>query len=66
MTLADAIPREQARVREVLGHYKELGPVGAFGAAMIEKTLRDADRAIMDDDIVAMIKVYNELMDIKS
>ena len=39
-TLADALPQEMARVREVLGHYKEIGPAGMFGAAMIEQDLR--------------------------
>ena len=31
-TLGDALPKEMARVRDVLGHYKEIGPAGMFGA----------------------------------
>ena len=31
-SLADKFPQEQERVRIVLGHYKELGAAGAFGA----------------------------------
>lgn len=27
-TLGDALPKEMARVREVLGHYREIGPAG--------------------------------------
>lgn len=38
-TLADALPKEMARVREVLGHYKAIGPAGMFGAAFIEQEL---------------------------
>ena len=31
-TLGEELPKEQARVREILGHYKEIGPAGMFGA----------------------------------
>ena len=55
-TLADALPAEMARVRVVLGHYKELGNVGAIGAAFIEQDLREADHAVMSGDIVAMLR----------
>ena len=49
-TLADALPKEMARVREVLGHYKEIGPAGMFGAAFIEQDLRAADAAQQNPD----------------
>ncbi len=64
-TLADALPKEMARVRTVLGHYKEIGPPGAFGAMMIEQELSAADKAIMAGDLVAMIRAYNALREIK-
>lgn len=64
-TLADALPTEMARVREVLGYYKEIGQPGRFGAAMIEQSLQQADRAIMSGDIVSMIAAYKELKEIK-
>lgn len=60
-TLGEALPKELARVREILGHYKEIGPAGAFGAAMIEQSLRRADAAIMSGDLPAMIDAYNDL-----
>ena len=60
-TLAEALPREIARVRELLGHYRELGPVGAFGAAMLEQDLRAADQAMAAGDVVAMIRAYKAL-----
>ena len=65
-TLGDALPKEMARVREVLGHYKEIGPAGMFGAAFIEQDLRAADKAVMSGDVVAMIAAYNKLKEIKS
>lgn len=64
-TLGEALPKEQARVREVLGHYKEIGPAGAFGAAMIEQSLQQADRAVMSGDVVAMMAAYKDLQEIK-
>lgn len=66
LTLGDALPQEQARVREVLGYYKEIGPAGAFGAMMIEQALQRADRAAMSGDVVAMLAVYKELKEIQS
>jgi hypothetical protein len=63
-TLADALPAEMARVREVLGHYREIGPAGAIGAAFIEQDLRAADRAVMSGDVVAMIAALKKLQGI--
>lgn len=63
-TLAAALPKEMARVREVLGHYKESGPAGMFGAAMIEQDLRAADRAVMSGDVVAMLRSLKTLQGI--
>jgi hypothetical protein len=63
-TLGDALPKEQARVREVLGHYKEIGQAGMFGATMIEQSLQKADKAIMSGDITAMMVAYKELQKI--
>lgn len=63
-TLGDDFPKEQARVREVLGYYKEIGPAGMFGAAMIEDVLRRADKASLEGDLPAMITVYQEMKEI--
>ena len=60
-TLADALPKEMARVRTVFGYYKEIGPAGAFGAAFIEQDLRAADQAVMSGDVVAMIQALETL-----
>lgn len=64
-TLGDALPKEIARVRTVLGYYKEVGPAGAFGAMMIERSLQRADKAVMGGDVVEMIAAYNDLKEIK-
>jgi hypothetical protein len=64
-SLAEALPREQARVREILGHYKEIGPAGMFGAAFIEADLREADQAVMSGDIVRMIRAYEKLKEVR-
>lgn len=64
-TLADELPKEQARVREILGHFKEIGPAGMIGAAMIEADLRRADESVMSGDVVEMLRAYNTLKDYK-
>lgn len=60
-SLGVEFPREQARLRIVLGHYKDLGVVGMFGATMIEDCLRRADQAWNDQDVVAMLRLYKEM-----
>ena len=64
-SLADKFPQEQERVRIVLGHYKEIGAAGAFGAAMIERSLKLADRAAMSGDLAEMITAYKDLQEIE-
>lgn len=61
VSLAEAYPVEQARVRELLGVYKSIGPVGTFGAMMIERVLQRADSAAADHDTVAMLRSYQEM-----
>jgi len=48
-------------VREILGHYKEIGPVGAIGAMFIEQDLANADRAVISGDIVEMLRSFEAL-----
>lgn len=64
-TLGDALPKECARVRVVLGYYREIGPAGMFGAAVIEQSLRAADEAMISGDVAAMISAYQDLQEIK-
>lgn len=60
-SVGTAFPKEQARVREVLASYREIGPAGFIGASLIEQALRRADRAQASGDIVAILRSYEEL-----
>ena len=64
--LAEALPKETERVREVLGYYKEIGSAGAFGAAMIELSLKRADKAMASGDVVEMLAAYKDLQEIST
>ncbi len=64
-TLGEKMPQEQARARELLGAYKEIGPAGQFGAVMIEDALKQADRAVISGDVVAMITAYQRLKELE-
>ena len=65
LSVGEDFPNQQARVRVILGYYREIGPAGAFMAAMIEQTLRDADAAIASGDIFAILRTYQEMKEIK-
>lgn len=65
-SLGEDYPKQQARVREVLKLYQEMGPAGRFGAAMIEADLREADEAAVSGDIVRMLSAYHKLKEIES
>ena len=64
-TLADALPAEQSRVRELLAIYESI-PTGAFGAAMIRRALARAEQAAVSGDVVAMIQAYEDLKSYES
>ena len=48
--LLHALPAEQARCRELVRWYVTIGSAGAFASALIEHSLRRADRAVIDGD----------------
>lgn len=60
VSVGEAFPLEQARVRELLGLYKTI-PTGGFGAMMIEQVLRRADLAAISGDPIAILRAYEEL-----
>ncbi|OTP79434.1 hypothetical protein [Caballeronia sordidicola] len=60
-SLGDALPDEIARVTEILGHYQQIGPAGAFGVMMIKASLDRATRALAGGDIGAMLVAVNDL-----
>lgn len=65
-SLAEEYPKEQARVRQILGQYQAIGPEGFFGAAMIEQTLAQADRAATSGYVIDMLKAFEEMKKIKA
>ena len=60
-TLGDEFPKEQARCRELLKECYKIGPAGTFAAFMLEQLLRQADKASIEGDTVAMIQLYQEM-----
>jgi hypothetical protein len=60
-TLGDALPDEIARVTEILGHYQQIGPAGAFGVMMLKASLDRATRALASGDIGVMLVCMNDL-----
>ena len=62
-TLGDELPKEQARVRELILQYRDplLNGAGNLAALMMEQSLRRADEAIMSGDLGLMIAAYQDL-----
>ena len=60
-TLGQEYPKQQARVRELLGQYQSLGMNGAFAASCLEDVLQRADRAAVAGDLPEMIRCFDEM-----
>ena len=61
-SLAEALPAEMARVRDVvMPPYIEIGPAGAFALAVMRQSLNEAAKALAEGDVVAMIRCYEDL-----
>lgn len=66
-TLGDALPKEMARVRDVLiPQYESIGPAGRFAIGMMLVSLNSATKALTENDLPAMIRAYGELKEFKS
>lgn len=63
--LGEEFPKQQERLRTLLGYGMEIGPQGAFYCAMIRDILRRADKAAMEQDLPAMIRIYQEMVEVK-
>jgi hypothetical protein len=60
-TIGDALPREMARVRdEVLPAYLAI-PTGIYAATMMRASLDAAAKAMIEGDLVGMIRAYSDL-----
>jgi len=55
------LPVEQARCRELVRKYVSIGSAGAFASALIEASLRRADRAVIEGDESDISRALAEL-----
>ena len=58
--LIEGLNAELSRNREILKIYESI-PEGRFGAVMIKQTIKMAEKAIAENDIVAMVRACKEL-----
>lgn len=65
-TLGEALPREMERVRALILTYRDplLNGAGNLAAALMEASLRRADKAVMSGDVAAILQAYNDLKSI--
>jgi hypothetical protein len=63
-TLGEKLPEECARVRELIGIYREhCGASGGIAIAMMESAIKEADQAMITGDLPRMIAAYQTLQD---
>lgn len=60
LSLAEALPREQQRVRELLPLYDAI-PTGVFAATLMRQALTRAEQASASGDGIAMLRCYEDL-----
>jgi hypothetical protein len=60
-SLAEALPAEQARVRELKEQYLSIGLAGRPAAFLMEQSLQRADQAVVSGDVIAMLAAYEDL-----
>lgn len=65
-TLGDELPKEMARVRDLIPIYDSIGPAGSFGVAMIKTSLDLAAKALAEGDVVKMMRAYQDLKEYES
>lgn len=60
--IIEGIQRQCRRVRNtVIPAYEEIGVPGAIAAAMIRRSVEQAEAAIASGDVLAMIAAYKDL-----
>lgn len=65
-TLGEELPKEMARIRDVLmPQYQSIGPAAGFALVMMRASLDRAATAMAEGDLAAMIVAYKELKDFK-
>ena len=66
-SLGEALPKEMARVRDVLmPQYQSIGPGGSFALALMRMDLDRAAKAMAEGDVAEMARVYVSLKEYKS
>jgi hypothetical protein len=60
-SVGEDFPNQQARVRIIQQHAREIGPAGAFLVAITERSLREAEEAAISGDPVRIIRAYEDL-----
>jgi hypothetical protein len=61
-TVGEALPREMARVRDVvIPPYIEIGPAGGIALALMRRDLDAAAKAMAEGDTVEMIRCLEAL-----
>ena len=63
--IIEGIQDECNRCRELLKQYAEIGPVGAFGAMMIQKDIEEGEAAIASGDPIRCIAAFKALQGCK-
>lgn len=61
MNLIEGIQLQCNRVRELLTHYEELGPVGVFGVFVLTNAIREGEAAIASGDVMRMLAAHKSL-----
>ena len=64
-SLGEELPKEMARVRELLPLYDAI-PTGVFAATIMRNDLDRAARALAEGDLPAMMQVYASLKEYKA
>jgi len=60
--LMEGLLEEMNRVRELISDYEELpNGAGMFGATIMKTNIKRAEKSISDNDVVAMLRMYEEL-----
>jgi len=64
MNLIEGLLKELERNRELLQEYKAI-PAGAFGAMIIERSIKTAEKAMAEGDTAKMLSCFKELQETK-
>lgn len=65
-TVGDALPREMARIRDVvIPAYQSIGPAGGFAIAMMRQDLDRATQSMISGDVIGMISALKSLKEYK-